>query len=306
MRYPPKFGVALVDVGVDELVETAHAAEAAGFASLWLGDHIIVPYDLSTAHPSDADTRSAEDQGFQPRVSPTAKLLDPLVALAAVVSVTTRIHVGTGVLVLTMRHPLATARSVASLAEISAGRLMLGLGSGWLREEFDALDIPFDERGSRYDESLEILRLALRGGKFEHDGRHFSFGPVQVVDQPIDLPIVLGGNSDHALRRAAGFADAWFASGTPAFEEAARLRNRLEEFWHANDRLDMVETLVRVPRVDGGEVDRYREAGFDHLLFWAQEICKDTEDRRLAFQRAAETLGIERTNIDHIVPIQET
>ena len=193
-----KFGVSVHDVDAGELIDIACAAEAAGFASIWLGEHVVVPYGAVTPHPAPSGLEL--DKGIPRGVGFADKQLDPLVALAAVVSATSRIRVATGIYILPLRHPLLVARGVATLAEVSDGRFMLGPAPGWLEEEFDALGIPFNQRGSRYDESLEVLQTALRGGAFEHVGRHYRFGRVQISDTPVRVPIVLGGNSDPALR----------------------------------------------------------------------------------------------------------
>jgi probable F420-dependent oxidoreductase len=288
-----KFGVSVHDVSAGELIDIACAAEASGFTSIWLGEHVVVPYGAVTPHPASSGLEL--DKGIPRGVTPADKQLDPLVALAAVVSATSTIRVATGIYILTMRHPLLAARGVATLAEISGGRFMLGLGSGWLEEEFDALGIPFNQRGSRYNESLEVLQTALRGGAFEHAGRHFRFERVQISEAPVRVPIVLGGNSDPALRRAATKADAWFASGTPTLEEALRLRERLAHFRREHGRSGAMECFVRVPRLDTELIDRYRKAGFDNLLFWGRSIPVENESWDSAFRRAAGLLGLEPT-----------
>lgn len=285
-----RFGISVHDVTATELIDIARTAETAGFASLWLGEHVVVPYDHHTAHPTEAGDGQNREDRFPRGMDPAAKLIDPLVALAAVVASTTHIKVATGIYLLTMRHPLLAARGLSTLAELASDRLLVGLGSGWLREEFDALGIPFDERGSRYRESLEVLRLAFRGGAFEFRGRHFSFGSLHVSEKPVRVPIVLGGNSDRALRRAARVADGWFASGTPTFEEAVRLRDRLEGYRLEQGRPNALECFVRIP-FDIAVIDSYREAGFQNLLFWLRDVCED-ENRTAAFQRAADVIGI--------------
>lgn len=288
-----KVGVSVYNVRAAELVGLAVAADRAGFSSLWLGEHLVLPWGYGSEHPTHGDT-PAEELRHPRIIEEFTELLDPFVALAAAAAVTSRIRLGTGIYLLPLRHPLLTARGVASLADLSDGRFMLGVGSGWLREEFDALDVPFATRGSRHEESLAVLRAAFRGGPFEHAGRHWQFGPVQISPRPVDAPLVLGGNSDAALRRAAGMADAWFASGNPTFEEAVELLARLTTICHERGR--SVETYVRVPALDPSVVARYEAAGFDNVLFWAEDICPPGEDRTTAFNRAAEQLGLQCTS----------
>ncbi len=287
-----KLGVSVHDVSATELVEIGRAAEAAGFDSLWLGEHVVVPYGFGATHPT-ADVEPDPAADYLPRMDPEGKLLDPFVALAAVAAVTTRLNVASGIYILTLRHPLLVARGAATLAEISGGRFLLGLGSGWLQEEFDALGVPFGERRSRYEESLDVLQAAFRGGPFEHAGGHFRFPRLQISEHPVRVRLVLGGNSDQALRRAAKIADGWFASGTPMLDEAIDLRERLEHFRREHGRSDEIECVVRVPRLEEGLVDRYRDAGFDSVLFWAQGVrTKYGGDWSSAFRRAAEVVGI--------------
>ena len=177
-----RIGVSVYNVRAADLVGLAVAADQAGFSSLWLGEHLVLPWGYGSEHPTHGDT-PAEELRHPRIIEESTELLDPFVALAAAAAVTSRIRLATGIYLLPLRHPLLTARGVASLADLSGGRFMLGVGSGWLQEEFDALDVPFATRGSRYEESLAVLRAAFRGGPFEHAGRHWKFGPVQITPE---------------------------------------------------------------------------------------------------------------------------
>jgi len=282
-------GVYVYDVTPRDLIDIARAAEAASFSTVWLGEHVVVPYDHHTVHPTGTAQHGAAH--VVQSLDPAAKLLEPLVALAAVVTATERIQVATGIYLLTMRHPLLAARGLSTLAELAGDRLVLGLGSGWLREELEALDVPWNERGTRFTESLEILRLAFQGGPFEYSGRHFEVGRLQVSESPVRAPIVLGGNSDRALQRAVASADGWFASGTPTFEEAVRLRDRLEQLRLEHGRADEIECYFRVP-FGPSVIERYRDAGFRNLIFWLRDLCPDGEERATNFRRAADLIGL--------------
>ena len=222
-----RVGLSAYDIAGTELVQLAVAADEAGFESLWLGEHIVLPADYGSEHPTTGDTAHQHHPG--PIVDPTTKLLDPLVALAACASVTTHLRLATGIFILPLRHPLLTARMTLTLQELAGGRFVLGVGAGWLEEEFDALDVPFDDRAARMDETLTILRQAWSGDTFAHDGSLFTFGNVQLTPEPVDVPLILGGNTERALRRAATAGDGWFSSGTPSFDDAVRLRDRLVE-----------------------------------------------------------------------------
>jgi probable F420-dependent oxidoreductase len=286
-----RFGVSVYNVRPAELVAVGRAAEEAGFDSLWLGEHVVLPCDYETEHPTHHGEHRHEKTHFAKIVDPDTELTDPWVGLSALAAVTERIRLATGIYILPLRHPLLTARAAATLADLSGDRFLLGVGSGWLHEEFAALDIPFSGRGGRHEEAIEVLRAAFTGGPFEHQGQHFSFRKVQVSPRPVAVPLVLGGNTEPALRRAARLADGWFASGNPPFDEARRLRRRLAELC-AERGSDVPPCYVRVPTFDPSVVEGYAAAGFDQVIFWAQDICPPgSDDLAAAFLQAAEQLG---------------
>jgi probable F420-dependent oxidoreductase len=285
-----RLGLCAYDIGARDLIDLARAADELGFESLWLGEHIALPVAYASEHPTHGGGAHGHHTG--PIVDPSTELLDPWAALAAAAAVTRRLRLATGIYLLPLRHPLLTARAACTLQDLSGGRFVLGVGAGWLQEEFDALGVPFDDRGTRMEEALAVLRRALAGGPFEHRGRHFGFGPIQVSPRPVDVPVVLGGNSDRALQRAARLGDAWFASGTPSFEDAVRLRDRLAALTEPAGR--PIPAYVRVEKPTPSLVDRYRTAGFDEAILWADQVWTgDTPgERRAALARAATALGL--------------
>lgn len=297
-----RFGISAYDVSVSRLVEVAQAAEAAGFEHLWLGEHLIDPGDYASTHPAqtklgaDAAAAAVSSDDFRTRriVETSTRLVDPMVALAAVGAQTSRIRLATGIYLLALRHPLVTARAAATLQEITSGRFMLGVGAGWLREEFSALGVPFAQRASRVEESIAILRQAWQGGRFDYRGRHFCFEGVQVSPKPVDVPLVTGGNSPGAILRAARIADGWFSSATPSFEEAVELRDSLAANCRAEGR--NVECHMRVRHPTPEVVSRYVEAGFKSLVFWAQDVSPPGTDTSVQFHKVATSLGIRSTN----------
>jgi probable F420-dependent oxidoreductase len=289
-----RIGLSAYDISATELVRLAAAADGVGFESLWLGEHIVLPSDYGSEHPTTGDTAHQHHTG--PIVDPSTKLLDPLVALAACASVTTHLRLATGIFILPLRHPLLTARMTLTLQDAAGGRFLLGVGSGWLEEEFDALAVPFDDRAARMDETLTILRRAWSGEVFAHDGPLFRFGNVQVSPEPVDVPLILGGNSERALRRAAAAGDGWFSSGTPSFEDAVRLRDRVIELRSATGAHGEFPIYVRVANPNRADLARYEAEGFEHVLIWADQLWP-TEghpaDKRTAFAAAAAELGVE-------------
>jgi probable F420-dependent oxidoreductase len=283
-----RFGLSVYDVSASELADLAAAAEAAGFDTLWLGEHLLRPVEYHAVHP----TRQPEQELAARIVGPDTRLTDPFVALAAGAVRTRRLQLATGIFVLPLRHPLAVARAVLTLQELSGGRLLFGAGVGWLREEFEALGVPFADRAVRFEESLEILRKAWAGGAFEHHGTVYDFGPVELTAQPARVPLILGGNTAPALRRAALRADGWFASGTPSMAEAVDLMARLDAAQAAAGRAVPLTAYVRASSAVGTDIAHYAEAGFSQLVFWAHELCPPGPGRWDRLAAAAAELGV--------------
>lgn len=293
-----RIGLSTYDISATDLVRLAVAADQAGFESLWLGEHIVLPYDYASEHPTTGDAAHQHHTG--PIVDPSTKLLDPLVALAACAAATSRIRLATGIYILPLRHPLLTARMTLTLQDAAGGRFLLGVGSGWLEEEFASLGVPFDDRAARMDETLGILRDAWSGKVFSHDGPLFSFGNVQLSPEQVEVPLILGGNTERALRRAATEGDGWFSSGTPSFEDAVRLRDRVVELREAAGRRGEFPIYVRVAQPDRAELARYETAGFEHVLVWADQLwpkAGDRDGKRTAFVAAAAELGIDEQGV---------
>ena len=289
-------GLSAYDVRGRDLVDLAAAADRLGFDTLWLGEHVVLPAGYESDHPTHDEAAPQHHTG--PIVSPETELLDPLVALGAAAGATTRLRLATGIYLVPLRHPLITARAACTLHDVSDGRFSLGVGAGWLREEFDALDVPFDDRRARLEESIEILRAAWRGGPFAHHGPHFRFERVQVTARPAGIPIILGGNSDRALRRAVRLGDGWFSSGTPGIAEAVRLHGRLQALATEEERSQPFRCYFRVEKLADGVVERYRSEGIDDLVVWADQVwpAGPLTDRRQVLAGAAAVAGLEPTD----------
>jgi probable F420-dependent oxidoreductase len=172
----------------------ARLAEAAGFDSLWAGEHVVLPSPQVPPSP----------------MAPEERILDPLITLAFLAAQTSTIRLGTGIIVLPQRNPLVLAKELASLDALSGGRLIFGLGVGYLEPEFRALGIPFADRGARTDDYLAAMRAIWTQDEPAHEGRFVSFAGVQAHPQPKHLQIVTGGHSPGAWRRAVERADGWY------------------------------------------------------------------------------------------------
>ncbi len=204
-------GVAIRSMGPqsrpDTFLACARAAESAGLSDLWIQDHIAIPPD------------DAEGSG--------GRYLDPLTALAWLAGQTTRIGLGTGVLILPYRPALPTAKAIATVQELSGGRLRLGVGVGWMQPEFDALGVARSTRGRSTDDTLSFLRNCFDDDVVEANGQKFLFLP-----RPERPPIYIGGAGEHALRRAVRFADGWmpmFAQPEKLAKATTQLRELADE-----------------------------------------------------------------------------
>jgi probable F420-dependent oxidoreductase len=190
----------------DAAARVARAAEAAGFDSLWGGEHVVLP-----------DPRVAPSP-----LEPEDRIIDPVVALAFLAAHTTRIRLGTGIIILPQRNPLVLAKELATLDVLSNGRLIFGVGVGYLEPEFRALGIPFETRGQMTDDYLAAMR-AIWSERPAYRGRHVAFEGVQAHPRPVQRPlppIVIGGHTPAAFRRAVEQGQGWY--GFALDEDGAR------------------------------------------------------------------------------------
>ena len=197
----PHTGAAAIAHGIAAL---AIELEAAGFDSLWVSDHIVFPTTVSSFYPFEPDgvVRWPTDTPY----------VEALIALAVAAAVTTRPRLGTAALVLPQRNPVVLAKQAASIELVAPGRLVLGVGAGWLREEFDALAAPFDTRGARMVEWIALLRDCWTGHPAEHSTEHYRLaGGMLMQPPPGPIPLLVGGHSLVALRRAGRIGDGWLA-----------------------------------------------------------------------------------------------
>ena len=207
------------------IVETASKAEELGFDALFVNDHVIVD--------------------GSPRNEPWRNVYDPLMVLSYVAATTSKIMLGTSVLIMPYRNPIVTAKMVATLDQMSGGRAIIGVGSGWNQAEYDALGVPFRQRGSRTTEYLELWKKCWEPGPTTFRGRYFSFENMHVNPKPLQKPhpaIWAGGSSLASLRRAARFAEVWQPTPTPLedlVQNRATLKNASDELGKAPPRTRM-------------------------------------------------------------------
>lgn len=220
-----------------ELPAIAKCAEENGFDGILLSEHLFVPRDYEPAYLYSENGR--------PDFDTNTPFPDPWVTIATMAAQTTRIRFCTLIYILPLHHPLEVAKSLASLALFSNDRVTLGVGAGWMKEEFDALGVDFHTRGKRFDESIEVLRKIWSGGVVEHHGEHFDFPPLAQVPAPAKpIPISIGGASKAALRRAARLGDGWLGAGNTVEDAETILRTLAELRREAGREHEPFEALV--------------------------------------------------------------
>lgn len=254
------FGIRLYGIAPDVLVEKARAAENLGFESAWRGDHLFLPTEITTPYP------------YQPNApfDSSAPILDPLVLFGYVAAATTTLRMAVGVFVLGLRDPRVVARAVQTLDVLSSGRITFGVGAGWLREEFEAMERPFEGRGRLTDESIEVLRRLWTEEAPSFEGEYLRFPPVRFEPKPVQRPhppIVIGGESKAALRRAARLGDGWYGHAPNPDEvrgTVEHLRALREEVGREDDPFEV--TVRILPTVSPDDVAAFAEAGVDRLV----------------------------------------
>ncbi len=251
-----KFWQSLAFTETDQLVDIARICEDIGFHGVFVADHLYYPENLESRYPYSEDG--------SPPFNAETEWPEAWAAISAMAAVTTKLRFNTGVYVAPLRHPLVVAKAVATASALSHGRVALGAGAGWAKEEYDQLGENFRTRGARLDEMIEILRKVWAGGMVEHHGRYYDFDRLQMVPKPpAPVPIYIGGKSERALRRAAR-NDGWFGSGDdPAaiLELVERLRGYRREYGRQNQAFDTI-----VPMTDAPEAELFRrleDAGVD-------------------------------------------
>lgn len=221
-----RIGVSLPNVGLDHgrdmLLPVAQSADRLGFDSVWAAHHVVLPYERASKYPY-------QHSGTEVAMSPGMQWLDPLTTLAMCAAVTDRVRLGTSVLVLPYRNPVNVAAEAAALDVVSESRFVLGVGAGWMQEEFRALGIDPAERGPRTDEHIEVLRALWTQDPASFDGRFTKFDGIVLATTPRTEggpPIWVGGNTGPGLRRALRLGDGWH--GFEVYpEDMAQVREKL-------------------------------------------------------------------------------
>ncbi|MEV8514107.1 LLM class F420-dependent oxidoreductase [Dactylosporangium sp. NPDC051484] len=259
-----KLGVMPSNAGADPatIARFVRLLEELGCESVWAVEHVVVPDEYSSSYPYDPSGRMS--------LGPHDDIPDPLHWLTFAAAHTTTLRLGTAMLILPEHNPVDLAKRLATVDVLSGGRLLAGIGVGWLREEYDALGVPFAERGARADEYLEAMRELWTGAPARYEGRFVSFGPVHSRPRPVrgTVPIVVGGHSRAAVRRAARYGTGWYPLGVHG-DAFAELRAALRDECRAAGRdPDDVEITMRAPS-KRGELETLRALGVARVVIRA-------------------------------------
>jgi probable F420-dependent oxidoreductase len=263
-----KFGLRLPGAGPyagpEAITAFAQRAEELGFDSLWMTDHVVLPVDVQTRYPYRADGKF-----FWPSDTP---YLDSLLTLTWAAAATERIVVGTSVLIAGWHHPVNTAKALATLDVLNGGRTIVGVGTGWMREQFEILGSPFESRGARTTEYIRLLKHLWTADEADFHGEHFDFSGFKVYPKPVSepsIPVWCGGKSEGVLRRVAAVADGWhplYITPEELEVKLGRLEGYLGEHGRALDDITLSARPVDQATLDGATIDRYADLGVELLI----------------------------------------
>jgi probable F420-dependent oxidoreductase len=267
-----KFATFLYQIAGPDMIRTAQRAEELGFESLWIPDHIVLPVEYRSHYPYSTSGRMP--------APPEAPFHDPMMALAFIAGVTSRIRLATGVLVLPMRNPFAVAKAAASLDVMSGGRFIFGIGIGWLQEEFEAIGAPYEDRARRTREYIALMKELWTSAAPNYQGRLVKAAKLGFAPKPVQQPyppIVLGGDTEPSLRRAAQVGDGWYGIMTSLEQTAAtiaRLRAHEREARRARPLEITVNPRLSAPLAPS-QVGELASLGVDRVILNIQRRAGD-------------------------------
>ena len=244
-------------------IEICRRAEEVGFESLWGGEHVIIPDEIYSKYPYTEDGKIPAE--------PDTPIPDPLIWLAFAAAAAPNLRLGTCILIVPQRNPLVLAKELATLDQLSGGRVELGLGVGWLKEEFEALGVPWERRGARNDEYIEAMKALWQGPHAEFHGDFVDFAPVTCSPRPVNgnIPIIVGGDTERAIARAGRMADGYF----PGEGNIDRLRDLISRVKHSAESNNRDPDNVQISAIFGAQmmnpeagVEEMRDAGVDRIM----------------------------------------
>jgi probable F420-dependent oxidoreductase len=263
-----KFGLRLPGAGPyagpEAITAFASRAEELGFHSLWMTDHIALPVDVKTRYPYREDGKF-----FWPAETP---YLDTILTLTWAAAATDGIQVGTSVLIAGWHHPLNTAKAFATLDVLNGGRTLVGIGTGWMREQFEIMGTPFEKRGRRTTEYIKLLKHLWTADEIDFHGEFFDYEGFKMYPKPArqpSIPIWCGGKSDGVLRRVAEAGDGWHPLYIDPDELEAKLKTLegyLAEHGRTMDDITLSARPVTQAKLDREAIQRYSDLGVELLI----------------------------------------
>ena len=255
-----KFGIALGRLNPAFFVPVVDEAERLGFESVWLPEHLVFPVEMA------GSPFAAQEH---PPVPPSTPVFDAFGYLSFLAGRTEHVRLGTHVYLLGLRHPFISARAIATLDIVSGGRAIVGIGAGWLASEWDAIGLEFASRGRRVDEALDVCRRLWTDDVIEEHGEFFDFGPVMFEPKPVQKPhppVIVGGESPPALRRAARMGDGWIGLDH-TLDSIGEPVGKLNALRRDAGRADQpFEITVGGPVRSDDDIKRWEDAGVDRLI----------------------------------------
>jgi probable F420-dependent oxidoreductase len=259
-----KFGLMFANAGPfgypDALTHLARTAEEVGIESIWTIEHVVIPVGYRSRYPYDPSGRIPAPENIP--------MPDPILALAFAAAVTKNIRLGTGILILPQRHPIYVAKEMATLDVLSNGRAILGIGVGWLAEEFAALDVPFEERAGRTAESVRAIRSLWKAEPEPFAGKYFRWAPLESNPKPVQargVPIVVGGHTEIAARRAARYGDGFFPGVADTAALKALLAVMRDECAKIGRKPESIEITAGLGTIDLDGARRYQDLGVSRV-----------------------------------------
>ncbi|MEV4379548.1 TIGR03619 family F420-dependent LLM class oxidoreductase [Streptosporangium sp. NPDC049644] len=267
-----RFGVPLGLIHPDAWRDVAVAADELGFESVWLPEHLVFTTDLSLAVYPGTD---------RPGISPATPLFDAPAYLCWLAGLTSRVRLGTAVHLYALRHPFASARAFATLDRVSGGRAICGVGAGWYEGEWLAAGVDFATRGPRLDEAIEVTRRLWSEPVVAHSGRFYHFPEVAFEPKPVQerLPILAGGESGAALRRAARLCDGWISMP----HSLETIRPQLDRLAALRDDRPFSVTAHAYELGGPAEIPRWERLGVDRMIVRPWRRSRDAVAALAAF-----------------------
>jgi probable F420-dependent oxidoreductase len=260
-----KFGLMFANAGPfaypDALTNLARTAEETGIESIWAVEHVVIPVGYQSKYPYDPSGKIQAPENVP--------IPDPLLSLAFAAGVTRKLRLATGILILPQRHPLYVAKEVATLDVLSGGRALLGIGIGWLKEEFDALGIPFADRAARTGEAVRAMRSLWKDEPEPFEGKFFRWPALESNPKPVQrpgVPIVVGGHAESAARRAARYGDGFFPGVSDAKTLTALFRVLRDECARIGRKPEEIELTAGHGFVDLDGVRRLQDLGIGRII----------------------------------------